>query len=412
MSILYLFSEYYPYGDESMSEHAFIENEIPYLKDKFAKIVVVPSYLTDHGVSSHFLFDFDLSLAKLLKKSSSLKILCCALMNKYTYLEIISKPLAIIKIHHLKRLIYHTGTAHLAKKWLDSKIKRGLDPFDTLFYTFWCNAITLGISSINDIKVVSRAHGHDIFQTNNRYIPCYPFVLKKLAKMYIASENSAFYLKERYPNFSKKIETCYLGVRAAVNRSSYSNDGIVRVVSCSYLIKRKRVDLIIEGLNFYIKKYKRKVLWIHFGDGPEFEKINNLASAKKVKDFNYKLMGKINNKKLLEYYLHEPVDIFILCSEEEGGVPVVLQEAQTYGIPIIGTKIGGIPEIINENVGVLLSATPSSEEIADAINYIISNKSRYIKMREHSAQNWKKNFNAKSNYQQFAVDLKFILVNN
>ena len=58
-------------------------------------------------------------------------------------------------------------------------------------------------------------------------------------------------------------------------------------------------------------------------------------------------------------------DSFITTSSTEG-LPVSIQEAMAAGIPIIGTNVGGIPEMIDGN-GVLLSANPSNKEVAEAI---------------------------------------------
>ena len=88
-------------------------------------------------------------------------------------------------------------------------------------------------------------------------------------------------------------------------------------------------------------------------------------------------------------------------SESEGGVPVAIQEAQAQGIPTIGTNAGGIPEIVNDDVGVLLKANPEPEEIADAINYIISDQERFMQMRKNSVLNWNDKFNADKNYELF-----------
>jgi len=116
-------------------------------------------------------------------------------------------------------------------------------------------------------------------------------------------------------------------------------------------------------------------------------------------------MGFVENSEILKYYKTNPIDMHILTSELEGGVPLVLQEAQAHGIPIIGTKVGGIPEIVNDQVGVLLSENPSEEEIADAIHLIISDKNRFMKFRKNSVKNWEEYFNEAKNCMQFANEL-------
>ena len=41
-----------------------------------------------------------------------------------------------------------------------------------------------------------------------------------------------------------------------------------------------------------------------------------------------------------------PVDLFLTVSANEG-IPVSIMEAQSFGIPVIATDVGGISEIVN-----------------------------------------------------------------
>lgn len=83
-------------------------------------------------------------------------------------------------------------------------------------------------------------------------------------------------------------------------------------------------------------------------------------------------------------------------------------EAQSFGIPVIATAVGGTPEIVTEDVGILLSENPSPEEIANAIEFFIDNPEITKRMRLKSIENWEKNFNAVKNFTEFAKTLKMI----
>lgn len=58
-------------------------------------------------------------------------------------------------------------------------------------------------------------------------------------------------------------------------------------------------------------------------------------------------------------------DLFVLPSLREG-LPTVMLEALACGTPFLGTKVGGIPEVIGEEVGMLVEPG-RSEELAEAI---------------------------------------------
>lgn len=71
--------------------------------------------------------------------------------------------------------------------------------------------------------------------------------------------------------------------------------------------------------------------------------------------------------------LLQNADIFILPSHNEG-LPVSLLEAMRLGIPVISTRVGGIPELIDEGVSGLLVTAGNVEEIASAISRFVEDQ--------------------------------------
>ncbi|HYX08090.1 MAG TPA: glycosyltransferase, partial [Bacteroidales bacterium] len=84
------------------------------------------------------------------------------------------------------------------------------------------------------------------------------------------------------------------------------------------------------------------------------------------------------------------------------GLPVAIMESQSYGIPTIAPRVGGIPEIVNSQNGILVDARGDVQEISSAIERIILNKDLRQKLSRNAYQNWKENFNADKNYKNFA----------
>ena len=106
----------------------------------------------------------------------------------------------------------------------------------------------------------------------------------------------------------------------------------------------------------------------------------------------------------MEYYVENTVDCFILTSSSEG-IPVYIQEALSYGIPIIGTDVGGLSETIDGN-GILLSSNPSIPDITRALEKMIElEQNDKILMRERSYQIWREKFDSDKNYKSFVEQL-------
>ena len=70
--------------------------------------------------------------------------------------------------------------------------------------------------------------------------------------------------------------------------------------------------------------------------------------------------GPISNNKVFELYRTTPIDLFINVSKSEG-IPVSIMEALSVSIPVLATNCGGIEEIVNNEVGYIISSDPSAE---------------------------------------------------
>lgn len=59
-------------------------------------------------------------------------------------------------------------------------------------------------------------------------------------------------------------------------------------------------------------------------------------------------------------------DVVVLCSETESA-PLTLLEGMSAGLPVVATRVGGIPEIVRDGVNGFLVPAKHPEEIADRI---------------------------------------------
>jgi glycosyltransferase involved in cell wall biosynthesis len=73
----------------------------------------------------------------------------------------------------------------------------------------------------------------------------------------------------------------------------------------------------------------------------------------------------------------------VLPSHSEG-LPNVLLEAQSIGLPMIATRVGGIPEIIQDKVNGLLVNPRSPVDLAAAISWMSQNPIERQKMSQEA----------------------------
>lgn len=86
--------------------------------------------------------------------------------------------------------------------------------------------------------------------------------------------------------------------------------------------------------------------------------------------------------RLLELYRES--DIFVLPSLSGEGVPQTVFEAMACGIPIVATRVGGIPDVIQHERNGLLIDAGSPEEIVSAVERMIVHGALRQAMRENA----------------------------
>ena len=157
------------------------------------------------------------------------------------------------------------------------------------------------------------------------------------------------------------------------------NDAPINILSVGRLSIEKGFHISIRAIATIIKNHPN-IKYRIVGGGIEE---NNLAEL--IKDLglqnNVEIIGSVSTEMLSSYYAD--AHIFILPSidfrdgshtETQG---VVLQEAQSSGIPVIASKTGGIPEIINDNVTGLLFDEENHEQLSKKISSLIDNDQIY-----------------------------------
>ena len=187
-----------------------------------------------------------------------------------------------------------------------------------------------------------------------------------------------------------------------------SEDDKISLVSCSQAVPVKRVELILDGLIFMSKSSNNRIIWHFIGSGSELKNLKARYSRIKnsLQNLEVYFHGYLHNSAVFDFYKNSTIDCFISTSASEGGVPVSMQEAQSFGIPVIATNVGGIPEIvIDGETGFLLEPNPTTKQIADTIKKLKKNPDLLHKIKVNSKSIWNAKYNASINFKIFTRDL-------
>ncbi len=162
------------------------------------------------------------------------------------------------------------------------------------------------------------------------------------------------------------------------------------IITACRLVPWKGVDGIIRILP-RLKDSVGIVNFLVLGDGPDLVNLRKLAAEFKVGDLVH-FLGRINNNQVMDYF--RAADLFILNSNYEG-LSHTLLEAMEAEVPIIASKAGGNPEVIDDGKNGLLVSYNNVEELFDAAKKILTDNQLAESFKANAKQklemfNWAK----------------------
>lgn len=401
MAKLYLVTKTFPIGN---GERAFLQYEAELLKKTFDLTIVVTE-LDDDGSENKKDDGHVITILKnatFFRKIISAIAFVCKEEAWEEFFRIIREGKMVRK--RLGRALMF-GTA-AETFWIRLKNACNIcKDTNAVFYFYWwdykCLGVTIHKKKYPHMRVVTRTHGYDLYDERELYGKQFfkKQMERNLEKIFFISEyGKTYYEKKGGCNNEQKYVLSRLGVVEQVLDVDRTEEGFL-LVSCSNVIPLKRLELIVEGLSLVSDI---SIRWVHFGDGEKMEEIKEMAEALLgAKDnVSYTFAGRVDNPIVMDYYRDNPVSCFITTTSTEGN-PVSVQEALSFGIPVIATAISDIPLMIDGN-GVLLSEDPEPREIADAIHTIASvSETERLEMKKKSYEIWSRDYNAEKNYTRF-----------
>jgi len=104
------------------------------------------------------------------------------------------------------------------------------------------------------------------------------------------------------------------------------------------------------------------------GDGPEAGRLQDLVNDFGVND-RVILRGKLPPAELMAYYRQADVLAMPACirNQDADGIPTVLIEAMAMEIPVVATRVSGIPELVVDGETGLLVAPDDAAALAEAL---------------------------------------------
>lgn len=139
----------------------------------------------------------------------------------------------------------------------------------------------------------------------------------------------------------------------------------------------KAGDLLINAFAKIHNKFpdwKLKML----GSGPWESKYKDSVYNNGLCDY-VEFPGYLSGKSKSSYF--RSAGIYVMCSYLEG-FPMVVLEAWSYGVPVVTTPVGGLPDVIEEDENACQFDFGNVEQLAEKLDYLIS----HYELREHMSE--------------------------
>jgi glycosyltransferase involved in cell wall biosynthesis len=141
------------------------------------------------------------------------------------------------------------------------------------------------------------------------------------------------------------------------------------------------------------------------GDGPQRDELQSLIDALQLTD-TVRLRGALPYQRVLAYY--ERATVFVLAcvrasDADRDGIPNVFLEAMAMRVPVVGTRLSGIPELIQDGVNGLLAPPGDVDALADGIAHLWDDPALATRLAEEGRATVERDFDIEKNIGQLAA---------
>ena len=216
------------------------------------------------------------------------------------------------------------------------------------------------------------------------------------------------YLVETYKIPSDKVELIYQGTEVklftpdperkteAWKRYPVPKDASPVLGCVGTFEERKGQPVLLDAVPRLAQGSLPNVHLILVGEGPDEqmlkEKVNTMGLENHVSFFPFTREP---------IYVFERIDALVLSSLYKEGLPNVLLEAMSMKIPVVSSRMAGVPEIVKNGETGYMVEPGDVAQLTDAIEKLWSDKETYAKMRENGRKLMLEQFDKQTQFARF-----------
>ena len=192
-----------------------------------------------------------------------------------------------------------------------------------------------------------------------KYCDVQPIALSELIRESIIAEYGI--KKDRIPIILNGVD-----LSKCIPKDNYSRSGKFKILHIGRFSEQKNHAGLLSAFKEFHESHPDSELWL-VGDGEKKEESEKFVSDNQLAD-SVIFMGLKDD---VHGILHD-ADMFVLPSNYEG-IPMTLIEAMGVAMPIVATKVGGIPDMLIDEESALLCEN-KKKEIVEAVGRLYANE--------------------------------------
>lgn len=258
------------------------------------------------------------------------------------------------------------------------------------------------------LPVVVTAHGSDVFTDNPLFKSLDRWVLRRSCVCTVNSRRSGQLVSRLDPE--ARIEPVPMGVypdrhgkqlaSAAIRKAM--GDGAPQILFVGRFSENKGVPDLVRAMPIIAAELPGARLAL-VGFGPDEARIRSTIHAEGVED-RVTMLGRVAGDEIPAHMAS--ADLLVLPSIKIEGLGVVLLEALASGTPVVGSDVGGIPDIIEDGVTGLLCRSRDASDIAAKCIRIIEDEA----LNRRTVENGERLVDTRYSWSRIGEALEAILV--
>jgi glycosyltransferase involved in cell wall biosynthesis len=242
------------------------------------------------------------------------------------------------------------------------------------------------VARATGIPLLIQLHGSDVFTAEKNPL---------FRRMALFAAGSAAYITSPSPDLAERlgaigVDTTKIGIVPNTVESDFTSevtpedvarlkgklgipDGCPVILALGRMVHVKGFSYLLEAFDRIAQEYPQARL-VLAGGGTLFEEMKAIVNRLNLEN-RVSMPGEVMRGEVPVFF--KMADLFVVPSirHESGavdGLPVVIPEAMAAGLPIIGTKVGGIPVLVRNGCNGILVPERDPESLASAMRTLLS----------------------------------------